>query len=63
MAYNYDYSNKMAEAYRQDLLREAEQQRLVAQLNRHRSVTTSNECRLKDGLTNKISIIDQTQTY
>jgi len=38
MAYNSDYSNKMAEAHRQDLLREAEQQRLVAQLNRRRSL-------------------------
>jgi len=39
MAYNYDYSNKMAEAHRQDLLREAEQQRLVAQLLRRRSLS------------------------
>ncbi len=39
MAYNYDYSNKMAEAHRQDLLREVEQQRLVAQLHRRRSLS------------------------
>ena len=39
MAYNYDYSNKMAEAHRQDLLREAEQQRLVAQLPHLRSLS------------------------
>ena len=38
MAYNYDYSNKMVEAHRQDLLREAEQQRLVAQLPQRRSL-------------------------
>ena len=39
MAYNYDYSHKMAEAHRQDLLREAERQRLVAQLFRRRSLS------------------------
>jgi hypothetical protein len=39
MAYNYDNSNKMAEAHRQDLLREAAQQRLVAQLPRRRSLS------------------------
>ena len=39
MAYNYDYANKMVEAHRQDLLREAEQQRLVAQLLRRRSLS------------------------
>ena len=39
MAYNYDYPHKIAEAHRQDLLREAEQQRLVAQLLRRRSLS------------------------
>ena len=39
MAYNYDNSNKMVEAHRQDLLREAAQQRLVAQLPRRRSLS------------------------
>ena len=38
MAYNYDYSHTMAEAHRQDLLREAEQQRLAAHLLRRRSL-------------------------
>jgi hypothetical protein len=38
MAYNYDNSNKMAEAHRQNLLREAAQQRLVAQLPRRQSL-------------------------
>jgi hypothetical protein len=38
MAYSYDHANKMAEAHRQDLLREAAQQRLVAQLPRGRSL-------------------------
>lgn len=37
MAYNYYHSEKLAEAHRQDLLREAAQQRLVAGLPRHRS--------------------------
>ena len=37
MAYNYDYSHTMAGAHRGLLLREAEQQRLVAQLLRRRS--------------------------
>jgi len=39
MAYNYDNSNKMAEAHRTDLLREPAQQRLVAQLPRRRSLS------------------------
>ena len=39
MAYNYDYSHKMAEAHRQDLLRETEQQRLVTHLHHHRSLS------------------------
>ena len=39
MAYNYDYANKRFEAHRQDLLREAEQQRLVAQLLGRRSLS------------------------
>jgi hypothetical protein len=38
MAYNYYHSEKLAEAHRQDLLREAAQQRLVARLPRRRSV-------------------------
>jgi hypothetical protein len=38
MAYNYDHANKMAETHRQNLLREAAQQRLVAQLPRRRSL-------------------------
>jgi hypothetical protein len=38
MAYNYYHSAKLAEAHRQDLLREAAQQRLVARLPRHRSL-------------------------
>ena len=37
MAYNYYLSEKLAEAHRQDLLREAAQQELVARLPRHRS--------------------------
>ena len=37
MAYNYYHSEKLAEAHRQDLLREAAQQRLVARLPRRRS--------------------------
>ena len=39
MAYNYYHTAKLAEAHRQDLLREAEQQRLVARLPRHRSLS------------------------
>ena len=39
MAYNYYNSEKLAEAHRQDLLREAAQQRLVAQLPRRRSLS------------------------
>ena len=39
MAYNYYQSEKLAEAHRQDLLREAAQQRLVASLPRHRSLS------------------------
>jgi len=39
MAYNYYNSEKLAEAHRQDLLREAAQQRLVADLPRRRSVS------------------------
>ena len=39
MAYNYYHSAKLAEAHRQDLLREAAQQRLVADLPRRRSVS------------------------
>ena len=39
MAYNYYYSEKLAEAHRQDLLREAAQQRLVARLPRRRSLS------------------------
>ena len=39
MANNYYHSAKLAEAHRQDLLREAEQQRLVARLPRHRSLS------------------------
>jgi len=39
MAYNYYHSEKLAEAHRQDLLREAAQQRLVAGLPRHRSLS------------------------
>jgi len=39
MAYNYYHSEKLAEAHRQDLLREAAQQRLVAQLPRRRSLS------------------------
>ena len=39
MAYNYYHSEKLAEAHRQDLLREAAQQRLVADLPRRRSVS------------------------
>ena len=38
MAYNYYNSEKLAEAHRQDLLREAAQQRLVAGLPRRRSL-------------------------
>ena len=37
MAYNSYRSEKLAEAHRQDLLREAAQQRLVARLPRRRS--------------------------
>ncbi len=37
MAYNYDHANKMVEAHRQDLLREAEQQRLLAELPRQQN--------------------------
>ncbi len=39
MAYNYYHSEKLAEAHRQDLLREAAQQRLVARLPQRRSVS------------------------
>jgi hypothetical protein len=39
MAYNYYHSEKLAEAHRQDLLREAAQQRLVALLPRRRSLS------------------------
>ena len=39
MAYNYYNSEKLAEAHRQDLLRDAAQQRLVADLPRRRSVS------------------------
>jgi len=39
MAYNYYHSEKLAEAHRQDLLREAAQQRPVAQLPRRRSLS------------------------
>jgi hypothetical protein len=39
MAYNYYHSAKLAEAHRQDLLREAEQQRLVVRLPRRRSLS------------------------
>lgn len=39
MAYNSYHSEKLAEAHRQDLLREAAQQRLVAHLPRRRSVS------------------------
>ena len=39
MAYNYYHSAKLTEAHRQDLLREAAQQRLVAQLPRRRSLS------------------------
>ena len=39
MAYNYYNSEKLAEAHRQDLLREAAQQRLVAHLPRRRSLS------------------------
>jgi hypothetical protein len=39
MAYNYYHSAKLAEAHRQDLLREAVQQRLAARLPRHRSLS------------------------
>ena len=39
MAYNYYHSAKLAEAHRQDLLREAVQQRLVARLPRRRSLS------------------------
>jgi hypothetical protein len=37
MAYNFYLAEKLAEAHRQDLLREAEQQRLVASLPGPRS--------------------------
>ena len=39
MAYNYYHSEKLAEAHRQDLLREAAQERLVAHLPRRRSLS------------------------
>jgi hypothetical protein len=39
MAYNYYLSEKLAEAHRQDLLREAAQQQLVARLPRRRSLS------------------------
>ena len=39
MAYNNYHSAKLAEAHRQDLLREAAQQRLVASLPRRRSIS------------------------
>ena len=39
MAYNYYNSEKLAEAHRQELLREAAQQRLVADLPRRRSLS------------------------
>ena len=39
MDYNYYLSVKLAEAHRQDLLREAAQQRLVAHLPRRRSLS------------------------
>jgi hypothetical protein len=39
MAYNYYHSEKLAEAHRQDLLREAAQQRLVAHLPQRRSLS------------------------
>jgi len=39
MAYNYYHSEKLAEAHRQDLLRVAAQQRLVAHLPRRQSVS------------------------
>ena len=39
MAYNYYHSAKLAEARRQDLLREAAQQQLVARLPRRRSLS------------------------
>jgi hypothetical protein len=39
MAYNYYHSAKLAEAHRQDLLREAAQQRLAARLPRRRSLS------------------------
>lgn len=39
MAYNSYHAEKLAAAHRQDLLREAAQQRLVAGLPRHRSLS------------------------
>ncbi|HJT59555.1 MAG TPA: hypothetical protein VJ761_23805 [Ktedonobacteraceae bacterium] len=39
MAYNYYQSEKLAEAHRQDLMREAAQQRLVAGLRQPRSLS------------------------
>jgi len=39
MSYNYYHSAKLAEAHRQDLLREAAQQRLVGRLPRRRSLS------------------------
>ena len=39
MAYNHYHTAKLAEAHRQDLLREAAQQRLVAHLPRGRSLS------------------------
>lgn len=39
MAYNYYQTEKLAEAHRQDLLREAAQQRLAARLPQSRSLS------------------------
>jgi len=39
MSYNYYHSAKLAEAHRQDLLREAEQQRLLVRLPQRRSLS------------------------
>ncbi len=39
MPYNYYHSEKLADAHRQDLLREAAHQRLVARLPRRRSLS------------------------
>ena len=38
MMYNYYHTQKAAEAHRYDLMREAEQQRLVAELPRQRNL-------------------------